>query len=185
MYSEKRMNNKEGYMTVEATLIFSSVLIIIFSVIFALMLMYQYIVVLNASAQAVRETVAMCEKHDDYSESFVKTQAKSSAEKRLKYGILNIDGNTQINVSKPNIFLFDDKVVVEIKQKIDIPLGNLLMYFSGKEFAITGYSEGVISGARTAKKQINNVDLAIEFTSRVGNEVKDLIKSFIKIDSLK
>ena len=96
------MNNKEGYMTVEATLIFSSVLIIIFSVIFALMLMYQYIVVLNASAQAVRETVAMCEKHDDYSESFVKTQAKSSAEKRLKYGILNIDGNTQINVSKPN-----------------------------------------------------------------------------------
>lgn len=174
-----------GYLTVEATLIFTSVLIIIFTIIFALMLMYQYIVVLNASAQSVRETIAVCEKNNNYAESFVLSHAKNSAEKRLKYGIIQANRDSRVSVKKENYLLFDDKVIVEVKQKINIPLGNLLMYFTGKDIAITGYSEGVISGTRTAKKQIDNVDLAIEFASRIGNQAKDLIKSYIKIEALK
>ena len=81
------MKNRDGYFTVEATLVFTAMLIIIFAILYAFMLMYQYVVVLNAASQAARVAVETWDKGG--SQPQIIAAANQEVEKNLKRGMLN------------------------------------------------------------------------------------------------
>ena len=81
----QRMKNEirkqDGYFTVEATLMFTSIVFIILAILYSFMLMYQYTVVLNAASDAARTGVNVWAAGG--SEDEIRSAASSAADASL------------------------------------------------------------------------------------------------------
>ncbi len=170
--------NNDGMFTLEAVLVFTAMLFIILAVIYGLMLMYQYVVVLNASATGADAAVTYWEA--GMGKSQIISETTRTVQEELGKGILNVRGNgCHIDVSIQGGNYLGDKVIVSVKQDILRPVSQLSQFLGGEAFCIKGYAENKFAGIRSAQSIINNVDWGFELVSRIAKTGENIISDFL------
>lgn len=175
------MKKYKGSFTLEAAVVMSSIIMILFAVLYAFMIMYQNAVVTYAASYAAQQGaitwVNSGLKTDDGSGDYVseiyyriaefggggnsskkKENIKKCAEEKLKAGILPVKDGT-VNVEFKN-YVFQRQIHVEIKQNIPIPFSGIVKFFNGGEgFAISTKATAAVP---EPAEYIRNCDYAVE-----------------------
>ena len=169
-----------GSFTIEATIVMSALLILIVTIYYAFMAMYQYVIVTYAAAYGAQQGAAAWVNQGEGLEGAAyddgiyyrlgelggggneKTESiRRAVEEKLEGGVLFTDG-TVIDVNFENTLL-QRKIVVRVKQNINIPFATILKYFTDSgEFAIETQSSAVIA---EPAEYIRNIDYVKELAT--------------------
>lgn len=199
------MKKTNGSFTLEAVIVMTTIIFILFAVLYAFMLMYQNVIVTYAASYAAQQGAVtwvnsgldintgegnynsepyyrIAELAGGGSSGAKKTKIKSCAENKLKMGILPVKDNT-VNVEFKN-YLIQRQVQVEIKQTVPIPFGGIAKFFNGgNDFTIKTKSVAIVP---EPAEYIRNVDYAIETATSLTkwiNEKLHISDAFSKITS--
>lgn len=154
-------------MTVEAVFVFVSLLIIIFAVIYAMFLIYQNIVLLNAATVAAQEAsyvISSAEK-----ESLSESDIKSIVKRELNRGFFNSD-TVKISVSQSGLFI--KKVRVDLTYKIGFPMRSIAEMIAGED--VMTFNISSVARASNRGQTIRTIDLILEGGKRLVNQASSL-----------
>lgn len=162
--------------TIEAALVMSAILMILFAMIFAFMLLYQNVVIMYSaysSTQQGAEDWAQNNGSIYYRVGEITggggvqgklTKIEESAKEKLKAGILPSNNNS-VKAEFKNGFI-QKKVVIKIEQSIPIPIFGIAKYFGAKDvISLSAESSAVIS---EPMEYIRNLDFCLELINKSG-----------------
>lgn len=175
------MKPLKGSFTLEAVVVMSSIIMILFAILYAFMIMYQNVIVTYAASYAAQQGAItwvnsglniddgtgnynseiyyrIAEVVGDGKVSEKKTKIENCVREKLKAGILSSDDST-VNVELKN-YIFQRQIHVEVKQNIPIPFSGIVKFFNdGQGFVISTKSIAVVP---EPTEYIRNCDYAIE-----------------------
>ncbi len=158
---------KDGYFTVEAILVFVSILIIIFAIMYSLFLLYQNVVLINAATVGAQESAYIIA--SSQKESITEADIKNIVEKELKRGFFKVE-DTKITVSQYGIL--QKKIRVNLKYKINFPMRNIAELIAGNEAM-----EFNVSSVARVTNRVTNIR-TIDLIKEVGKRIKNNVSSF-------
>lgn len=177
----KRKN--AGYMTVEATIVVSVMLLVIMVLIYSFMLMYQFELVQHAATVgaergATASVIATREAFDGDDMSTVVTETKKTVEGILKKSMISVK-DTQISVDKVKTGLpFSTGIRVSIHQDAKVPL---LGFFNDLGLTKIGIYDSVAVAEIVAPQDtIRNTDLGVDIAKRGIATAKSVLTSGAK-----
>lgn len=187
---------EKGSYTVEAAIVMSAIIMIVFAIISAFLLLYQNVVITYVAQQAAQQGAALWtdmsvqmdgtrqgqDKQNVYyrlgelggggSKTEEKKQrVKTWAEERLKELIpqsLVGSGAEQVNVSFENT-IFQRFVTVEIRKAVDIPIAGIAQYF-GDDLDVSVKARAAVS---EPAEYIRTLDLGILVAQDLWAQIKD------------
>ena len=181
-----------GSYTIEATIVFSAMLIALCAVMFAFMIMYQHVILIYAASYGAQQGarawvntgISMDGTTRGYNSELYsgiaelwgggltqtkKDKIKAAVDGKLKLSIFstkNIDVDIQYNV---NILPLKRDVTVDIKQEIPIPFSGIVKFFNnGNPFAIKAKMKATVV---EPTEYIRNMDYAIEWVKVLGEKL--------------
>lgn len=169
-----------GSFSIEATIVMSALLIIIVTIYYAFMAMYQYAIITYAASYGAEQGATAWVNGGDglegasYDDGIYyrlgelgggdgqKIESiKRAVEDKIKGGVLSTDG-TVVDVDFENTLL-QRKIVVNVKQNVNIPFAAILNYFTdSEEFTINTKATAVIA---EPAEYIRNIDYAKELAT--------------------
>lgn len=186
------MQKYKGSFTLEAAIVMSSIIIVLFAILYAFMIMYQNVVVTYAASYGAQQGAItwvnsglnidngsgnynseayyrIAEFAGGGKVSTKKTKIENCVKEKLKAGILSSKDST-INVEFKN-YVFQRQVHVEIKQNIPIPFSGIVKFFNGgKGFVI---STKAVAAVPEPTEYIRNCDYAIETATVLINYLNE------------
>lgn len=187
------MKKCKGSFTLEAVIVMSSILIILFAVLYAFMLLYQNAVIAYSASNAATEGAKAWveEQNGDRYWRFKEfgtitsgakiSKIKSIAEECLKKGVIASGGNT-VDVKFENSFGMR-KITVEISQDIAIPFQEIAKFFNNGE-ALKLKAKASANVAEPTE-YIRNIDYGIEWVSTISKWVGKKIDKIPGMDTVK
>ena len=177
-----KMKKCKGSFTLEATIVISSLIMVLFAVIYAFLLIYQNVVIANAASYAAQRGSQIWVEDRSDSDRYWRTKEfgiitsgtqvntiKELANNRLKTGAMSISSN-DIKVEFSNSWGMR-KISVEIKKKIDIPFGGIVEYFNGgMPLELKAKSTANVA---EPTEYIRNIDYAREWMCTLGEWIKE------------
>lgn len=193
-----------GSFTLEAAIVMSSIIMVLFAVLYAFMIMYQNVIVTYAASYAANQgaltwvnsaldidsgsgkynsepyyRIAEFAKSEKYRAKISKIE--NCAKEKLKEGILS-SKKSEVNVEMKN-YVFQRQVHVTIKQTIPIPFGGIVKFFNGgKAFEI---NTKAVAAVPEPTEYIRNCDYAIETVTVLANWINKKFKVTDGIDKIK
>lgn len=166
----KKIKNKQGSYTVEAILIMSTLLVVLFLLCFSFMLMYNQ-VLLTKSAASLAQQLSL------------EFQGGPGVERYLSQVDKKIQKPENIAVEvEYNSGLITQEIKVILSQEIVVPFGQLKRFFSGKDTVVLTAEERII--VTDPAEFIRNTDLVLECANRVGQKI-DFSELYTKIKAVK
>ncbi|MDD2211914.1 MAG: hypothetical protein PHC81_04110 [Clostridia bacterium] len=172
----KTLSKEQGSYTIEAILMMSTLLVILFLLCFSFMLMYQR-VLLTKTASSLAQRAAK-EWHQQQGLAHHVTELAPDSKTRVQ----TVEGEalTQLDktIKKPERTtvevqyhrgLITQEITVAIAQEVAVPLGQLKRFFMGKNTVTLTVEERVIIAEPA--EFIRNTDLLVECAERVGKKV--------------
>ena len=165
----------KGSFTIEAIIVMSTMLMILFAIFYAFMLLYQNVTIMHAASYAAEkgaeqwfQNAGLYRYFKELSSSNVNNEKKkieNIALESLKGGIIGTD-SAQVNVDFKNS-LGKRSIIVKIDQKIKIPFSGIVKYFNnGKDFEIKAKASAEIA---EPTEYIRNLDYGIEWITVIGD----------------
>lgn len=165
------ITNDKGSLTIEAVLVFSTVLLSISIFLFGVMFMYNRIILTKAAVDTAEKAanILVIGEEELISESELKSaglkKLQAELHRKLANGLIKPQ-LTEITISIDNEML-TRSVKVVISQDIRIPFGRLKALSDGQDFiTITGTGIATIIAP---PQYIRNVDLCVEYLYRLKN----------------
>jgi len=157
--------NSKGSFTIEAILIMSTLLVIIFLLCFSFMLMYHRVLIQQTASTLAREA------------ALVWQQEEQKLEPQQLAKIITLPEGATVKIQYER-GLITQEIQVGITQEVEIPFGLLKGFFTGQNFVLLTAEEKVL--LTEPADFIRNTDLVMECVERVGQKV-DLNEFFSKI----
>jgi hypothetical protein len=158
---KKLLRKQDGYFTVEATLVFSAILFIIFAILYAFLLMYENIVILNAANFAAQESAYIISSYPSSEPDLY-----AIIERELGKGIFPVD-DVKKEVEWDKNMLFPSYVKVTVTKKIPIPL----TWFANKSFVTLSATSNASICDRP--EYIRNINVIKEAGKRAISTISD------------
>lgn len=182
LFKDKKRKNA-GYMTVEATVVVSVMLLVVMALIYSFMLMYQFELVQHATTVGAERgatafVIATREAFDGNDMSTVVTETKKTVEGILKKSMISVK-DTQISVDKVKTGLpFSTGIRVSIHQDAKVPL---LGFFNDLGLTKIGIYDSVAVAEIVAPQDtIRNTDLGVDIAKRGIATSKSVLTSGAK-----
>ncbi len=158
------MDNRgeKGSYTVEATLVFTFLILVVFAFIFGIMVLYQHVFLQKSVNSAV--LYATVEHGGDGDTDVKQTDIYDKINEELKKSIFPIDDVEQMVRFERKSSLTGDTLKVTICQEIHIPLGQIKQFFSGKDTITISANATTITD--NSIQTIRYTDLGIELLNR-------------------
>ena len=187
----------KGAFTLEATIVISSILIILCAVFYAFMLLYQNAVISYSASYAASEGAKSWVENregDRYwrlkefgtitSGSKI-NEVKAIAENCLKKGVIAGAGNN-VNVVFENSFGMR-KITVEISQDLNVPFAGIAKYFNdGETLKLKAKASANVA---EPTEYIRNIDYGVEWVSTIsswiGEKIGDKLEGNKAFDTIK
>lgn len=160
---EGEKNKNAGYMTVEAVLVFSSMLIIIFALIYSMLLLYQNVVLMHAATAGAQEIAYA------YASTEENIDIEDCIDKKLKYGLFKpSDVEKEIYITEG----FQPSLRVSLKYKIKFPFRAIAEMISGEDVATMTVTS--VSRSVDRPQYIRTINLICEVAQRGINKISDI-----------
>ena len=152
----QKISNKKGNITIETIIIFTTIMLIIYSLIFCFILMLQSVVLTGVAASTAQNEMME-----------VMAITNTTAE-HLKKSVLDTK-KIQVEIQWDKDF-FKNEVEVKLQQDVIIPSKILTVFFEGESI----FRLRSMGKARSfeEKEYINNVDTAIEYFQKTKEAIK-------------
>ncbi|MBQ7976130.1 MAG: pilus assembly protein [Clostridia bacterium] len=163
MLHKDKMGKNAGYMTVEAVLVFGSMLIILFAIIYSLLLLYQNVVLMNAAtigAQSAAYQVASSQKEE--------VDVNSIIDHELSKGLFSPEDTTK---TIEHYGVLQPIVKVTLKYKVVFPMRNIAEMIAGDE--VMTFTVSSTARATDRPQYIRNINLIREIGQRAINKISD------------
>ena len=173
---KKYLLNNKGMYTIEAVLVMSTVLMILFAMLFAFMLLYQNVVIMHAAAYAVQQGAEDWTKNNDTvyyrlseitSSSIVQNKLdkiEEIAKDKLSAGILPLR-NSIVEAKFQNSFI-QRKITVKIEQSIPFPIPGVAKLFGDSDVILLSTESSSVISEPT--EYTRNFDFGIELAERAA-----------------
>lgn len=166
---DKKKESQKGSYTVEATLVFTFIILVVFAFIFGIMVLYQHVFLQKAVNSAVlvatevQGTGGHSENVQDDIHALIRERVDIELQKSI-FTVDDVDKMVDIVTGKLGTFGTTDTLKVTINQEIHIPLGQIKQFFSGKDTVTISASATTVSD--NTVQTIRNTDLAYELIVR-------------------
>lgn len=191
------MRKVRGAFTLEATIVISSILIILCAVFYAFMLLYQNAVISYSASHAASEGAkAWVESRDGDRYWRLKefgtitsgeqiNEIKTIAQESLKKGVIAGEGNN-VDVSFENSFGMR-KITVEVSQDLNIPFQEIAKYFNnGETLQLKAKASANVA---EPTEYIRNIDYGVEWVSTIsdwiGKKIGEQFKGNTAVEKIK
>jgi len=178
------MKKCKGSFTLEATIVISSIIMILFAVIYAFLLIYQNVVIANAASYAAQRGAQIWVEDRSSSDRYWRlkefgtitsgsqiNEIKTIAKNRLAGGAVSVPDN-DIIVTFNNSFGMR-KISVEIKKEINVPFSGIVPYFNGG-MPLELKSKATANVAEPTE-YIRNIDYAREWIATLGDWIGEKV----------
>lgn len=159
--------SKDGYFTVEAVFVFTSLLLIIFAIIYSLFLLHQNVVLANAATVGAQESAYIISSSEK--ESISEVDIENIVKRELKRGLFSPD-DTTITVSQYGTF--QKMIRVDLKYKINFPMRSIAEMIGGNDLMTFN-----VSSVARVNNRVDNIR-TIDFIKEIGQRAINDVNSF-------